>query len=685
MSSPQPGPLGRVTLRLVLLAVIPLIALAISLFVVSRVAIVPMVRRHVLEDISVRNKGTHALIENWVQEQRRVLRHISDSAATIAWDPVELRVYAQRSLATFPGLGAVVFVAPDGTVIADTEGESGWGVGDRAYFQAAMQGESVVSNVISVRTSAEPVVIIAEPVRFGPDEIGGVVFAPLNPAALSELVETNTETGPGATRTYLLDGQNQVICGPCAGTVVDQDFLPSGDTTAPYMGWDGREMYGVVQTVELLKWQLVTEIHAGAVVQIPRQYNNALIQTVTVGALIAIGIALLIGRSIQVPLAQLDRLARRVGAGNYRGIDGMPETTDAPVELRNLRSTIMEMAETITNRQRQLEQSNHLLGVTQRMAHLGSWEFDPHARTVACSAEALRLLGLPEERGHLRVEDVLGVIHGADKPVFAQRFVRSVRDGTDGFEMEHWITPSGAGEARFVHQRCVHVRGSDGSLLRTLGMVHDITERHQFAESLHDALKEKTALLQEVQHRVRNNLSVVRSLLSLKRDYLAPDCPAYHALNDTYSRITSMALLHDQLYDRDNLDQVDLADYVSALIDEIRVSYGRPGITFETRLDSYTVDLTTGIPCGMILNELVVNASKHAFPGGTGTIAVTLSHLRTGRAELVVTDDGIGFDPVAPAATGLGSELVHQLIDQIDGTIAISTDPGVRVTVQFAG
>jgi two-component sensor histidine kinase len=231
-------------------------------------------------------------------------------------------------------------------------------------------------------------------------------------------------------------------------------------------------------------------------------------------------------------------------------------------------------------------------------------------------------------------------------------------------------------------------------------MVHDITERHGLEESLREAVAEKTALLQEVHHRVRNNLAIIRSLISLKQELLSDGSRAKGVLQDMYGRITSMALLHDQLYESDTYSQIDMEEYLNALLDGVENSYGAPGVILHRRIGSIVVEMHRVIPCGMIVNELLANAYKYAFPDDSGAITVTVCQERSDPAadvqpmiSVVVSDDGTGLpgseEPREGAQPdrrdGIGRTLVHQLAQQLGGSVTWSLPPtgGTTVTVRF--
>lgn len=206
-------------------------------------------------------------------------------------------------------------------------------------------------------------------------------------------------------------------------------------------------------------------------------------------------------------------------------------------------------------------------------------------------------------------------------------------------------------------------------------------------EELRNNLRDKTKLLQELYHRTRNNMSMVISLLSLQAEAF-DDGDIRDALVAMQDRIFSMALVHDQLYRSQDLSRLNLREYLEDLVAHFGIRFGlaERGVRFDLALEDVVVLVDVAIPCGLILNELITNSAKHAFPDKyLGTIRLELRR-EVDRIRIDVCDDGVG----APAdfATGLddgfGLGLVSMLVtDQLKGHVRIEPSPGFRCFIEF--
>jgi two-component sensor histidine kinase len=205
------------------------------------------------------------------------------------------------------------------------------------------------------------------------------------------------------------------------------------------------------------------------------------------------------------------------------------------------------------------------------------------------------------------------------------------------------------------------------------------------------SLKEKEVLLKEIHHRVKNNMQVIHSLLNLQAKTLT-DRQVRVMLEESRDRVYSMALVHEKLYRSEDLAHIEFKDYLQNLLQSIASTYKRHDIVFSVDMENVALDVNIGIPCGLIVNELVSNCLKYAFPDGRkGTITVGITRNSEGNYVLTVADNGIGFpaDVDFRKTSSLGLQLVNVLAEQIHGTIELSNEraktEGARFHITFPG
>jgi len=216
----------------------------------------------------------------------------------------------------------------------------------------------------------------------------------------------------------------------------------------------------------------------------------------------------------------------------------------------------------------------------------------------------------------------------------------------------------------------------------------EITERKRAEEQIKASLREKEVLLQEIHHRVKNNLQVISSLLNLQSGYL--ECPqASDIFKDSQHRVRSMALIHEKLYRSENLAEIDFGEYIQDLAAYLFRSQNASsrGITLTVQAEHVFLDVDAAVPCGLIVNELVSNTLKHAFPNGqTGESQIAMRADANHHVTLIVSDNGVGFPPELDfgQTESLGLQLVNTLVDQLDGTIELYHKNGTNFKITFS-
>jgi PAS domain S-box-containing protein len=218
-------------------------------------------------------------------------------------------------------------------------------------------------------------------------------------------------------------------------------------------------------------------------------------------------------------------------------------------------------------------------------------------------------------------------------------------------------------------------------------VVYDITERKRIEDQIRTSLREKEVLLQEIHHRLKNNMQVISSLLSLQSNYVN-DPRTFAIFQDSQNRVRSMALVHEKLYRSQDLTRIDFSEYIQELAVFLFQAQQATSqqITLNIEADQVFIDLDQAIPCGLILNELISNALKHGFPDGNkGELRVWLKTSDPQQLNLIVADNGIGLpahvDIHSPDSLGL--QLVNSLVNQLGGTVEFRRKAGTEVQIKF--
>lgn len=349
----------------------------------------------------------------------------------------------------------------------------------------------------------------------------------------------------------------------------------------------------------------------------------------------------------------------------------MKDISDRKAIENQLRQLNLELEERVQERTAALMQSETMF--RQLSEHINEVFFVTSAdleQILYISPAYETVWGRTCESLYRQPQSWLDSIHPEDRDRILANLGKSTAGGS--FSEEYRIIrPNGA--LRWIYERTSPIFNPTSQLIRHVGIAEDITERKQAEISLQASLQEKVLLLREIHHRVKNNLQIVSSLLELQAGKTS-DPYACSVLQESQERIYAIALVHEHLYKSPNLSQVNFSNYAQSLVEQVFFTWGRPNLKLHLALEPMIINLETAFPSGLLLNELVSNALKHAFPDQqAGDIWVEFKQVGEG-FSLVVKDNGVGF----PAhldfrqTESLGLQLVSDLSEQLNGTLSLT-------------
>ncbi|WP_138430641.1 PAS domain-containing sensor histidine kinase [Fodinibius saliphilus] len=282
---------------------------------------------------------------------------------------------------------------------------------------------------------------------------------------------------------------------------------------------------------------------------------------------------------------------------------------------------------------------------------------------------------------------VLGHVHPEDLEKMKQEIESMEEKGHYDYfadETEFRIRTNNGNYIWVNNQRAL-VKGKNGTAVAIVGSVRDISDRKKYEVEIERSLKEKQTLLEEIHHRVKNNLAVISSLLELQKH--ESEEPLVTVFEDTQSRIRSIAMIHEKLYQNETLSAIDIQEYIEDFAGMISDAFNseQKNITIKNKVESFDLDITKAVPLGLIVNELLNNAFKHGFEDvNDGEIVVALEET-DGTVQFSVKDNGKGLPEgfTIAESNSLGMTLVKTLTQQLEGEINISEDKWTKFEISF--
>lgn len=333
-----------------------------------------------------------------------------------------------------------------------------------------------------------------------------------------------------------------------------------------------------------------------------------------------------------------------------------------------------------------LRESEERLRLSLAAANQAFYDLDVKAGSARLSPEFPRILGFSPEDFPPTIDFLREQIHPEDLNHAVNTYLATVEGETEGFSIEYRLQTRPGGWKWVLSQGKAIEHDGNGKALRVIGILADISERKKIEEQIRASLTEKTILLKEIHHRVKNNLQIISSLLDLQAEYICNEQDRIF-LQDSQNRIRSMALIHQKLYQSESLASIDFDDYLHDLASYLLSSSAQNSARIGLKIEASDVFLKMdeAIPCGLIVCELISNSLQHAFPDGRkGEVSVSC-RLDDDCIALRVSDNGIGLPPGFDFtnAESLGLQLVCMLVQQLRGTIDLERDGGTSFMVRF--
>jgi PAS domain S-box-containing protein len=350
-----------------------------------------------------------------------------------------------------------------------------------------------------------------------------------------------------------------------------------------------------------------------------------------------------------------------------------------------------------------LRETSKRLRLALASAKAGTWDWDIKTGDIEWSPQMFELFGLDPRTSSASFETWRKVVHPEDVELAGGRINQALKQRMQLDSDYRVVFPDG--RVRWINAQGEGVYDDSGRPTQMIGTCQDISDRKQTEEQIRASLLEKEILLKEIHHRVKNNLQIISGLLTLQAAQI-DDERLQLIIKDSQSRIWTMALIHQTLYQSGNMAAVDMADYIHTLASNLLSSHARvampPTVRFELQPLHLAID--KAIPLALIVNELLTNALKHAFPDGrAGEIRISLQERRGVKSfaptkdadtilpdrdsvpafELIVADNGVGLPAGFDVKTqkSLGLQLVVMLTKQLDATLAIESKGGTSAHV----
>ncbi|RKX66348.1 MAG: hypothetical protein DRP42_03315 [Tenericutes bacterium] len=550
--------------------------------------------------------------------------------------------------------------------------------------------------------TGDDIIRVATPIMVD-GEFSGVIFVDFDAEKIFKIATDRTGLEE-AGEIYILNRDGYMITpsrfidGAPPKQDVDPEHFGSTSAAALYTNYRDVDVLRAYAPIPAMDWCLVAEIDEEEAFASVARLTATMFSVFVALLLLGILVCIRVSRTITDPIVKLHRgtdeimkgnLDYKVGTGTEDEVGELSRAFDAMTS--NLKESGIKLAEyskglenKVAERTAELdellEEQKALLSTIPAFVYFK----DRNGNYIAANKAFADKTGTP-------VDEIAGktdydFFQKAQADAHRAYDHEVMESGEPKYDIEELVTGADGGFA-WTSTSKTPFFGSGGDVIGMVGMTLDITERKKAEDQIKAALKEKEVMLREIHHRVKNNLQVVSSLLNMQARN-ATDEVTIGILFEARDRITTMSLIHSQLYEGSDLAEIDMKKFVDRLLGQLQ-SYqvGDTRITRVVRVDDYPLPISVAVPVGLIINELLSNALKHAFRGkDEGKIEVSLTASEDGRINLTVSDDGVGLPPGFDIDTSktLGLRLVKILTeDQLQGTLEVTSDGGATFKMEF--
>lgn len=347
---------------------------------------------------------------------------------------------------------------------------------------------------------------------------------------------------------------------------------------------------------------------------------------------------------------------------------------DSSGKVVRMIGTVQDISEQKHAEQKIKRLSDRILLATE-IANLGVWEYDRETEEIFWEDQMYSIFSMVDSP--IPIEKLADYFVDEDRSII-ERSLKLVKKGINFLESDFRVNVEG--EEKYLRAFTRILRDHNSKIKGMVGVIYDITADKRLQMRLESSLEEKNVLIKEVHHRVKNNMQLISSILALK-SYDLEDEKSKAIFNEVNDRIKAMSVIHDKLYTFYNVSEINIGEYLEHIAQELQILQGTSEISIHVESEKIILDVEKALLIGLMVSEMVGNALKHGYnPGQSGTISIRFSE-KSGSFLLRVLNDGKTMDEgVLESNTGLGVSLVKTFVKQLQGTVEVDDENGLKAS-----